>query len=316
MTEPKVVPYERWLRRVLKREEHDMRIARSVAMLQGQRVLVTGSAGSVGHRVGEWLESAKVDWLGVDLAPAANTVQGDVTEWQFAHQAGIKMEPSVVIHCAGAKHAPEGELDPLGVATTNVLGTSSVLGLAKTYGAFVVTLSTCKACDPETAYGASKLIAERMTLSAGGAVARLYNVVQSSGNVFERWFEAESNGERPQVMVADRRFITLDEAVGLVLRVAAEREPGRYSVAGVHSTSMHQVVDDIWPGRKEFFETVPRRRGDRRVEPELARCERSERWAHDCPIVRVTSEHDVDGVRRDPVEARLISTPEYERAVR
>ena len=107
----------------------------------------------------------------------------------------------------------------------NVLGTRNVLAHAPE-GSHVVTASTCKACEPETAYGASKLVAERVTLNAGGSVARFYNVVESSGNVFEIWSELDPS-EPLEVTPCRRYFISLAEAVSLVVWTAI-LPPARY----------------------------------------------------------------------------------------
>ena len=92
----------------------------------------------------------------------------------------------------------------------------------------VLTASTCKACNPETVYGATKLIAERMTLEAGGSVARFYNTVETCGNVFRLWEELAEDEPLP-VTPCGRYFIALSEAVALMLH-AAVQPPGRYIV--------------------------------------------------------------------------------------
>jgi FlaA1/EpsC-like NDP-sugar epimerase len=91
----------------------------------------------------------------------------------------------VIYHLAGAKHAPEGEQHPAMVARVNTIGTDNIVRAA--CGAKVILASTCKAGDPETAYGASKLIAERIVLNAGGVVVRFFNVRETAGNVFRLW---------------------------------------------------------------------------------------------------------------------------------
>jgi len=90
--------------------------------------------------------------------------------------------PGVIFHLAGAKHAPVGEIDPHDSLWTNTLGTYNVVEAAKKTGARVVLASTCKAINPETAYGASKLLAERITLNyENGTVARFHNIVETQG---------------------------------------------------------------------------------------------------------------------------------------
>jgi FlaA1/EpsC-like NDP-sugar epimerase len=150
----------------------------------------------------------------------------------------------------------------------------------------VVLASTCKACDPETVYGASKLIAERMVLNAGGTVARFFNVVQSCGNVFELW-RALPEGEPLPVTPCERYFITIGEAVALLLW-AAVLPRGRYAVKPVKSRSMVSVAASSFPGRT--IAMVPPRRGDRRREPLLGGSE----WLEDVEpwLYRISSPHE------------------------
>ena len=103
----------------------------------------------------------------------------------------------------------------------------------------IVALSTDKAFDPVNAYGASKLLAEKMflaannTVSADGpqySVCRYGNVFASNGGVVPTWLRMIAAGART-VPVSNpdvtRFYMTLDEAVGLVLRTldTMPREP-------------------------------------------------------------------------------------------
>jgi FlaA1/EpsC-like NDP-sugar epimerase len=169
-----------------------------------------------------------------------------------------------------------------------------------------VTASTCKSCEPETAYGASKLVAERVTLNAGGSVARFYNVVESSGNVFEIW--AQVPADEPLLVTPCRRyFISLAEAVSLVIWTAI-LPPGRYGFDPGQPREMHDVASDLYPGRQ--LQSVPPRRGDRIAEPLAARHEQVEQGARP-GLLRIVGAHDLaatDG-RLDPAPAgrRLVA---------
>jgi FlaA1/EpsC-like NDP-sugar epimerase len=177
-------------------------------------------------------------------------------------------------------------LDPLVPAMVHIDGTDNVLRFAPE-GSRVVTASTCKSCDPETAYGASKLIAERMTLNAGHSVARFHNVVETSGNVFEIW--AQRDTSKPlQVAPCRRYFISLDEAVACVLYAAVVERPGRFMTNPGLAHSMIDVARRVYPD-EELMITEPRR-GDRLNEPYFANSESAERETN--RILRVYSPHD------------------------
>jgi len=241
-------------------------------------ILVTGSRGSVGRRLVALLHERSEDVTAVDLD------EMDVTNRDQVRSVIKKTAPDVIFHLAGAKHAFEGELDPLRVLEVNAVGTQNVLEAA---GAKVILASTCKACDPETAYGASKLIAERLVLNAGGTVVRYYNIPESDGNVFRLW---ESLPETDPIPYTDcwRYFISMEQALELTL-AAVQMAPGRYTVNPGLAQHMRRVAEDLYPGR-ELIE-APRRRGDRHREPLKATCE--DFWPDkSSELVLITSEYD------------------------
>jgi FlaA1/EpsC-like NDP-sugar epimerase len=225
------------------------------------KYLVTGALGSVGQALLPRLDGKVV---------ATDVLELDVTDRREVLRVIRHHRPAVVYHLAGAKHAPEGELDPADVADVNINGTINVLAAAGLVNAKTIVTSTCKACDPETAYGASKLIAERATLNASGVVVRFHNVPESSGNVFRLW---ESIPESDPLPVTDcwRYFTPLEKAVDLLV-AAADLPSGRYAWnPGTEPRWMPDVAADLYPGRAQIM--IPPRRGDRAREPLMAACE-------------------------------------------
>jgi FlaA1/EpsC-like NDP-sugar epimerase len=265
---------------VLGRPPRPLDITDPVARLAGERVLITGAAGSIGTEVNRILTAAGGAVLATDIDEL------DVGSISSVKASFQPFRPTVVIHLAGAKHAPEGELDPLTVVAVNAVGTANMVAAAAAYGARIVTASTCKACDPETAYGASKLLAERLTLSAGGSVARFYNVVETSGNVFEIWAQVAPALPLP-VTGCRRYFISLAEAVALIVN-AALAPAGRYTIDPGRALDMAQVAAALYPGRAQLER--PPRRGDRLAEPRIAASERLEPAAYG--LERVLNPHD------------------------
>lgn len=242
-------------------------------------ILVTGAAGSVGRALAKQLPRAHLTdsaWYDRHL---------DVTDREDVEQWVVASNPSTIYHLAGAKHAPQGERDPAHVAAVNITGTLNVLSAAAVVGARVVMASTCKACDPETAYGASKLIAERAVLNAGGVVVRYFNIPESDGNVFRLW---ESLPGTEPIPWTDcwRFFVSMQESVELT--IAASTYPsGRYAPKPGWARHMHDVAMDLYP-RRELMQ-VPLRRGDRYREP---LCAASETTREVNGHLQVTSPHD------------------------
>jgi FlaA1/EpsC-like NDP-sugar epimerase len=271
------------LERILGRPERPLPLDEPLGRLAGKRVLITGAQGSIGTAAAEILRGT-AELIETDKHvgdPALDVrVESDV-------KAVLgEVRPDLILHLAAAKSAPEGERDPMAALEINVIGTRNVLAHAPE-GCHVVTASTCKSCEPETAYGASKLVAERVTLNAGGSVARFYNVVESSGNVFEIWDAVPA--DRPLLVTPCRRyFISLAEAVSLVIWTAI-LPSARYGFDPGNPRQMRDVAADLYPGRA--LQSVPPRRGDRIAEPLAAR---HEHVAQDAipGLLRIVGAHD------------------------
>lgn len=240
------------------------------------RYLVTGALGSVGQALVPRLDGE---------VHATDVLELDVTDRREVLRVIRHHRPDVVYHLAGAKHAPDGEIAPADVADVNISGTLHVLDAAAKVGAKTIVTSTCKACDPETAYGASKLIAERATLNANGVVVRFHNVPESSGNVFRIWEQLDPDEPLP-VTDCWRYFTPLEKAIDLL--VAAARFPsGRYAWNPGEPRWMPDIAEQHYPGRPQV--RISARRGDRRREPLIADCEQAwpfEGW------LKITGSHD------------------------
>lgn len=249
------------------------------------RVLVTGGEGSIGKAISKQLEAMAEEVLLTDIDLM------DVRDERNVMAQFLRFQPNIVVHLAASKHAPLGEEDPYEVMRTNVLGTRHVLEWSRRMRAHCVVASTCKACDPETAYGATKLVAERMTLNHGQTVVRYYNCVETSGNVFEIWRQHETAGPL-HYTDARRRFTSLNEVISLTMWATLWGGPARYTLTDTVSRHMRDVLASVYPDRENFYVSKALRRGDRFEEPRHAACERMEEVAGCEWISRVWNPHD------------------------
>jgi UDP-N-acetylglucosamine 4,6-dehydratase/5-epimerase len=172
---------------------------------QGKTILITGGVGSIGNflareilkysphsvRIFDNNESGLFD-LEQDLS--TGTIRSFIGDIRDKERLTMAMEGvDIVFHAAALKHVPLCEFNPFDAVKTNVVGTQNVLDAAFAQGVKkVITISTDKAVNPANVMGATKLLAERLTISANNyrgnkktafSCVRFGNVLNSRGSV-------------------------------------------------------------------------------------------------------------------------------------
>ncbi|WP_158279873.1 nucleoside-diphosphate sugar epimerase/dehydratase [Coraliomargarita sinensis] len=230
-------------------------------MLKGKRVLVTGAGGSIGKElVAQILTYAPSEMLCLDQAEIAifeleqeiflkeaeckvdvRTCVADVYNTEVLRARFEDFQPEVVFHAAAHKHVNLMEVQPDEALRNNFLATTCLARLASEFKVErFVMISTDKAINPTSVMGASKRLAELSVTAqqhAEGNVTkfmsvRFGNVLGSSGSVITIFRRQIAAGG--PVTVTDpevkRFFMTVKEAVGLVLQSATQGEGGEIFV--------------------------------------------------------------------------------------
>jgi FlaA1/EpsC-like NDP-sugar epimerase len=249
----------------LGRKERAIDVSEPILKLQTKSILVTGAAGAIGSQLVPFLKKHGIRTIATDLEPGDGIVRMDIRSFQECLQICAFHEPDIIIHLAAEKLAPIGELMPFQNSMVTIEGTQNILNMGKK----VVFSSTCKAADPEIAYGAGKLIAERMVLNYGGTVVRYYNVLNSGQNILSFW-ETYAPDDPLLVTPCKRYFMSIQEAIASTLW-GCLLPSGRYVVDPGEIVPIRTLAERVHPGRA--IEMVPPRRGDRLVEPRHASCE-------------------------------------------
>jgi FlaA1/EpsC-like NDP-sugar epimerase len=232
-------------------ERRVVRIA-SQDVVAGKRVLVTGAGGSIGSELCRQIKGfgpaalymldhdesnlhrLQMQLEGQALLDNEGLIIADIRDPGRIHQIFRALRPQVVFHAAAHKHLPLLELHPSEGVKSNVLGTKTLVGASLESGVErFILISTDKAADPVSILGATKRIAEMIVQSrAGGstrfASVRFGNVLGSRGSFLTVLSEQIENGEAITVTHPDvtRFFMTVEEAVGLVIEAASMAEAG------------------------------------------------------------------------------------------
>ncbi|MDR2845210.1 MAG: polysaccharide biosynthesis protein, partial [Puniceicoccales bacterium] len=228
-------------------------------MILGKTVLVTGAGGSIGSELCRQIAARapgclllvercevqifQVEQNLIELGFGANIqpLVGDITdEARMRHILNL-YKPDVIFHAAAHKHVFMMERQPWEAIKNNTLGTRLLINLAIEYEvARFVLISTDKAINPTNVMGATKRMAE-MCLQARQAngtgktklmAVRFGNVLGSSGSVIPIFQKQIAAGGPVKVTHPDviRYFMTIPEAVGLVLQCAVLGQGGEIFV--------------------------------------------------------------------------------------
>lgn len=227
-------------------------------MLSGKKVMITGSAGSIGSEMVRQIAIYKPAMM--VLIDQAETPQHDVQLMMDKDYPDVPCEvvvtsisrktrmehifdiykPEYVFHAAAYKHVPMMEKNPSEAVMNNIYGTKVIADLSVKYGVKkFVMVSTDKAVNPTNVMGCSKRICEIYVQSLNNAqdkcqfvTTRFGNVLGSNGSVIPLFKEQIKNGG--PVTVTDERivrfFMLIPEACKLVLEAGTKGNGGEIFV--------------------------------------------------------------------------------------
>lgn len=210
--------------------------------LYRQPILITGAGGTIGSalalRLGnigpssllllDTAESRLYDlqqsWQTEGVPGAMTPILGSTADRALLDEIFTTRAPSIVFHTAAFKHVALMEEQPLAAIANNVYGTLTLSRAASAVGARTILLSSDKAVEPASVMGATRWLSERIVLAAGGIVLRTGNVLGSRDSVTETFALQIAAGQPLTITdpAARRYFLTLDEAVNLLMMTLAE----------------------------------------------------------------------------------------------
>ena len=253
---------------LLPRDEIKVDLKSIAELLKGHRILITGSAGSIGSEMVRQVAEFKPAEL--ILIDQAETPQHDIRLMMMHDYPDVKTDtfvasiankermesifrdkrPDYVFHAAAYKHVPMMENNPSESVQNNIWGTKVIADLSVKYGVKkFVMISTDKAVNPSNVMGCSKRICEIycqsldrwLTLNNPAknesghtqfVTTRFGNVLGSNGSVIPL-FEKQIRDGGP-VTVTDpniiRFFMLIPEACKLVLEAGTHGKGGEIFV--------------------------------------------------------------------------------------
>ena len=233
-------------------------------LLTGRRVLITGSAGSIGSEMVRQIAMYRPSEM--MLVDQAETPQHDIRlmmQKEYGHITAHTIvssicnegrmddlfrtfRPEYVFHAAAYKHVPMMEDNPSESIHNNVWGTKVIADLSVKYGVRkFVMISTDKAVNPTNVMGCSKRICEIYVQSLDAAIkqclvkghtqfvtTRFGNVLGSNGSVIPLFRKQLAEGGPLTVTHPDiiRFFMLIPEACKLVLEAGTHGKGGEIFV--------------------------------------------------------------------------------------
>lgn len=334
---------------LLPRDEICVDLESVAESFRGKRIMITGSAGSIGSEIVRQVASFSPSSL--MLIDSAETPQHDIRRMMARDFPSVpcatvvtsitkadRMEnifktflPEYVFHAAAYKHVPMMEDNPCESIQNNVLGTKILADLSVKYGVRrFVMVSTDKAVNPTNVMGCSKRICEVYVQSLNKAerdgvvkgqtqfiTTRFGNVLGSNGSVipiFERQIKAGG-----PVTVTDpniiRYFMLIPEACELVLEAGTKGEGGEIFVFDmgkpVRIADLARRMIELSGAKGVEIKYTGLRDGEKLYEEVLSESEATKPSFHEKIRIACVREYDWSDVSRE-IDALIAQSHTYD----
>lgn len=287
--------------------------------LKNKTVLVTGGTGSLGSRLIERL--LHTDTIGQkkiivfsrdELKQSEMLVKyqhdvkhgrldfvlGDIRDFETLSKALRGVD--VVFHTAALKHVPATESNPRECIKTNVIGAMNLIDACLDQGVSkVIALSTDKAASPESVYGASKLISDKLFVDANKygktkfSIVRFGNILGSRGSVLPLFLEQKNNESLTITHPEMTRFcITFSEAVNVLLFACEHCLGGEVMVPKSPSFRIEDLADVVCKGCEKTYIGI--RSGEKLHEDMITEDDARYTWESDEYFILLPNKHDAE----------------------
>tara|TARA_Y100001970_G_scaffold294347_1_gene451142 strand:- start:28 stop:1023 length:996 start_codon:yes stop_codon:yes gene_type:complete len=259
-------------------------------MYRNKSILVTGATGSFGKAYIEHLIKNHSNFKRLVIFSRDELKQYEMSKQKKFQHSNLRMfigdirdkerveraleGIDIVIHAAALKQVPTAEYNPFEFIKTNIIGTQNLVEACLDMNVKkVVSLSTDKASSPINLYGATKLCADKLILSANNikgkrkinfSVVRYGNVMGSRGSVIPFFLKMfKQNKKLPLTHYDMTRFnISIPDAIKLVEQAIKNSSGGEIYVPKLKSFYIRNLIEVI-SGKKNYYNIIGIRPGEK-----------------------------------------------------
>tara|TARA_Y100000817_G_scaffold308313_1_gene295864 strand:+ start:213 stop:1193 length:981 start_codon:yes stop_codon:yes gene_type:complete len=240
-------------------------------MFDGKKILITGGTGSLGQALTKRLLNYDVDAIRIYSRNENEQVKmqskfsderlrfliGDIRDINRLERALEDID--IVYHAAALKHVPIVEYNPFEAVQTNILGSQNVIDASlKEDVETCICIGTDKAVSPLNTYGATKLLMEKLFVTASNYLnperhrtkflaVRYGNVLGSNGSVVPKISQQISSGSK--ITITDpsmTRFnITMNEALNLIERATKNGNGSEVFIPKLDAYNLRDLIDAL-----------------------------------------------------------------------
>ena len=291
----------------------------SMSMLDGKKILITGGTGSLGQALTQRILNSDVEQIRILSRNEFKQVSmeslirderlrfliGDVRDKERLVRALEDVD--IVFHAAALKHVPKVEYNPFEAIKTNVQGSQNVIDACiENDVERAVCIGTDKAVSPLNTYGATKLLMEKLFITARRYsnpekhrtkffAVRYGNVFGSSGSVIPKFIQQINKNEK--ITITDpnmtRFSITMNQALDFILKATKNGHGSEIFIPKVKAYSLQQIVDILSNLTKTKEHTIiGMRPGEKQHESLINSDEMRSAWSYENMFMLLNELHD------------------------
>jgi len=294
-----------------------------MSLFAGKKVLITGGTGSLGQALTKRILNSDVEQIRILSRNEFQQISmetklpderlrfliGDVRDKDRLIRALDDVD--IVFHAAALKHVPKVEYNPFEAIKTNVQGSQNVIDACLENDVQrAICIGTDKAVSPLNTYGATKLLMEKLFITAKRYsnpkkhptkffAVRYGNVFGSSGSVIPKFIEQINNNKK--ITITDptmtRFSITMNQALDFILKATQKGHGAEVFIPKLKAYSLQQIHDILSNlTNAKDHEIIGMRTGEKQHELLINSDEMRDAWSYDNMFVLLNDLHESENL--------------------